>query len=334
MNVAGQRASKKKMRSGSSSDTSRISVKQMELIFEKLKARQTRQSTANNYLAIWRKFNQFILRLDNVSGTSWEQKTILYGSYLVDQGVQSQTIKSYFSAIKHILRTDGYQWNDKLAMLDVITKSCRIINDQVKIRLPIRVNLLEQILFEVERYFDQQPYLESMYKAIFSIAYYGMMRIGEIAKSSEAGHYTRAKDVHVARNKNKVLIRLHTSKTHGKESKSQEIKIKQVPVMDVNKRFFCPFTMMRHFVAYRGAFYVDDNEPFFIFADRSPISPDRVRNTLRLLLQNLNLDQQLYDTQSLCSGRCVDMYKMGYSLEVLKRAGRWKSNAIYNYLKL
>ena len=73
------------------------------------------------------------------------------------------------------------------------------------------------ILFEVERYFGgraaPQVYLEWLYKAIFILCYYGMMRIGEVTFSQ---HVARAKNVHMATNKDKLLVVLYSSKTHGK----------------------------------------------------------------------------------------------------------------------
>ena len=46
-----------------------------------------------------------------------------FGTHLVDTGEQSSTIKSYFSAIKHILKTNGNQWDDAKAMLCTLTRS-------------------------------------------------------------------------------------------------------------------------------------------------------------------------------------------------------------------
>ena len=89
-----------------------------------LRYRQARDSTLANYLTIWRKFNRFVIRLDRKQ-TSWEDRVVLYGTHLVETGMQSATIKSYFSAIKHILKADGYQWDDGKAMLSTITKSCQ-----------------------------------------------------------------------------------------------------------------------------------------------------------------------------------------------------------------
>ena len=103
---------------------------------------------------------------------------VLFGSHLVNQGIQSSTIKSYFCAIKHILRSDGYSWDDNRAMLSSITKSCKILNDKLLVRLPIRRRLLDLLLFEVQRIFPDQPYLEKLYLAMLSIGYYGMFRVG------------------------------------------------------------------------------------------------------------------------------------------------------------
>ena len=96
--------------------------------------------------------------------------------------MQLATVKSYVSAIKKTLVMDGYEWDDNLVVVWSLSKACRIINDRVKTRLPINCGLLEMLLFEIQRMFtvDNQYYLEIMYKTLFAIAYYGLMRVGEI----------------------------------------------------------------------------------------------------------------------------------------------------------
>ena len=41
----------------------------------------------------------------------------------------------------------------------------------------------------------------------------------------------------------------------------------------------------------------------------------------------------LYDTHSLHIRRATDLYKSGSKVETIKQLGRWKSSAVYNYLK-
>ena len=206
----------------SSSTSSRISVNYVSSVLERLKRNQTRNTTAANYLCVWRHLNKFIIRLDNRDNLTWEEKTALFGAYLVDGGEQSSTLKSYFSAIKFTLKQDGYEWNDNKVLLSSLVKGCKIENDKVKIRLPIQKGLLEMLLFETERFFNKknaQPYLEYMYKALFCLAYYGMMRIGEL---TESPHTLKASNIHVGNNKEKILIVLYSSKTHGLESVPQK----------------------------------------------------------------------------------------------------------------
>ena len=208
-----------------SSDSSKLSTKYISGVLDRLKNSQTRKSTTNNYLSVWRNLNKFLLSLDTKLKMSWEQKTALFGAYLVDNGVQSSTLKSYFSAIKHILKQDGYEWDDNKVLLNALARSCKLENDLVKTRLPIQKGLLEMLLFEIKRqWYDNkspQPYLAFMYQAIFCLAYYGMLRVGELAFSN---HCIKACNIHVGSNKDKILVVLYSSKTHGKESRPQKVK--------------------------------------------------------------------------------------------------------------
>ena len=314
-----------------STDSSKISIEHIQHVIEKLKSHQTRESTAKTYHKVWTLFNAFLIRLDRSQrNTSWEERLVLFGTHLVDTGAQSSTIKLYFSAIKHVLRVDGYDWDDNKAMLTTITNSCRILNDRVMVRLPIKTRLLELILFEVSR-ICQGTFYVKLYQAIFGIAYYGLFRVGEITTGE---HPMKAKDVHIADNKDKILVVLYSSKTHGRESRPEKIKIKAIETGREYNRFFCPFKLMREYMDVRGD-YLSENEPFFVFFDRSPVTPSSVRNILKKILKALNLKPELYNTHSFRAGRSTEMLlDFNYPLSEVMRAGRWRStSAVLKYLK-
>ena len=252
----------------------------------------------------------------------------------MDGGIQSSTLKSYFSAIKHTLKQDGYVWDDKKVILSSLVRGCKLENDRVKVRLPIQKGLLEMLFFEIGRTYNSsknpQPYLDILYKAMFCLGYYGMMRVGELTMSP---HTLKACNIHVGHNKDKMMIVLYTSKTYGEDSGPQKIKISAVPAKEQNKtRFFCPFKAVLDYMEIRGS-YIEDDEPFFVFRDNSPVQGSQLRVVLRSLLTNLDLDGQLYDVDSFRSGRTSDLAKFGYSIDQIKAMGRWKSNAVYRYLK-
>ena len=97
---------------------------------EQLKMQQYRETTTSNYVAIWRNFNSFLLRLDH-RPKLWEHRTVTFCTYLIDKGNQSQTVKSYASAIKAMLKTDGYKWKDENLWLGGLTKACKLHNDLI-----------------------------------------------------------------------------------------------------------------------------------------------------------------------------------------------------------
>ena len=168
------------------------------------------------------------------------------------------------------------------------------------------------------------------------------MRIGEVTtdhNSHALNHAVKACNVHIAENKEKVKFMLYTSKTHGKESYPQKIGISSESNLELasglkRTTFFCLIRLVKNYRNMRGG-YDDYNEPFFIFRGKIPVLPQHARKVLKLCLRRVGLDEKLYDFHSLRAGCCVDLIKhYHYSIKEVKHIGRWKSNAIYRYIKM
>ena len=95
----------------------------------------------------------------------------------------------------------------------------------------------------------------------------------------------------------------------------------------------CPYQLLRDYLVCRGG-YVCDSEPYFIFRDRSPVTQTHFRVCLRLMLKLAGFQEKFYGTHSLRAGRSCDLYKLGISVETIKKIGRWKSNTVFRYLKV
>ena len=321
----------------SSSDSSKISVEYLRNIKEQLRGHVNCQTTRDNYSGIWKNFNNFIISLDNIPAT-WEERLCMYCVFLIDVcKVKSTTLKSYVSAIKFTLQNfDDYTLNMDKIVLDSLTGACKAKNNVVFNRLPIQRSLLEQVLCEITRHYREkvQPYLEKMYVAAVILLYYGLLRLCEIAET-KAGHALKAKDIFVGTNKQKILIILYSSKTHGKNKRPQQVRISPnantTTVWSRNK-LFCPFDACRQYSAVRGE-YSEDDDNYFIYQDGSPLTPNKFRKVLKQALKQVGVDEDLYDTHSLRTGRATDLSKMGCSVEKIKQIGRWSSNAVYKYLR-
>ena len=306
----------------------------MQNIVDKLKGERNRSSTKANYYGIWKNFNEFFIRLDAKPST-WEERLVLFVGFLINQKKKSTTIRSYVSAIKAVLRDDGEEINEDTFLIKSLTRACKLVNDRVCNKLPIRRGLLSLILKELEKLYGErsQDYLHTLYSAIFSTAYFGFFRIGEVACSQ---HVIKAKDVHIGKNKKKMMFVLHTSKTHGLDAKPQIVKISSSD-LNANHQMknidtFCPFEILEKFVTSRRLRRRED-EQFFIFSDGTPVQPSHCRTLLKDILSKIGLQNSLYGFHSLRGGRAVDMLSMKISVETIKTLGRWKSGAVYTYLK-
>ena len=159
--------------------------------------------------------------------------------------------------------------------------------------------------------------------------------MGELTSGS---HPILAKDVKIGHNKNKVKCILHSSKTHSKGNYPQTVKVCSYKTQKGNTNkpsiaSFCPYELLRKYAHLRGPIKRPQTEPFFVFLDGSPVRPFHMRNCLKLILKQLRYDEKLFSTHSFRIDRSGDLLKLGLSVETIKKLGRWKSNAVFRYLR-
>ena len=119
---------------------------------------------------------------------------MLFVGFLVNDKKQLATVKSYVSAIRAVLQEIGVKLSKDLSLISSLTKACRLVNDQIRTRLPIQKSLLAVIIKQLSRTYDTQPYLKILYKAMLSTSYFGLLRVGELTVGE---HPILAKDVHI-----------------------------------------------------------------------------------------------------------------------------------------
>ena len=271
----------------------------------------------------------------------WNHGITLFVGHLIQEGKKSSTIKSYLSAIRVVLKIDGHEIATDSYVLTVLVKACKLKNDKILARFPICHSMLEILIKQLPVILDGQQYLMTLYKALFLTTYVGLFRIGEVTQSP---HVIKARDVHIAKNKCKVMFVLKSSKTHTEADQPQVVKISSEASITSTKlgidlfkkewlvRKSCPYHALREYLAIRGSF-VEHNEQFFIFRDRSAVTPANMRDILHRMLTIAGFDYMVYSVHSLRRGRAFDLLQYGVSVEMIKKIGRWRSNTVFAYLR-
>ena len=246
---------------------------------------------------------------------------------------QSQTVRSYTSAIRSVLKDDGVELNEDKFLLSSLTRACKLHNDRVRTRLPIQKAMMLELLKTVQQYCIQeinQPYLNALFQAMISTAYFGLFRVSEFTGGP---HAIKAIDTHIADNKTKVLFVLCSSKTHGLYTKLQLVRIssRELGTGRNNNKAFCPYKLLNDYFLLRPT-YDTPYEPLFIFRDRTPVTSSQFRSYLKFILNKAGFNEKLYGTHSLHSGRATDLLKFHIPVSTIKKIGRWSSNIVYTYL--
>ena len=268
----------------------------------------------------------------------WEDRIVLYVGYLFQKNKKSSTIRSYLSAIRAVLKAEKVELNEDLFLLTSLIRACKLKNDQIHTRLSITRGLLDVLLRKTNQYFREQGqvYLAALYCSLFSTAYYGLLRVGELTSGS---HPVFATDVQIADNKKKIKLIFHTSKTHWHGDEPQIIIIKSTAKTDEQTRknvircnITCSYYLMKRFSDLHPT-CSSITEPLFVFRDKTPVQPHHMRNVLKLILHIAGFDETLYDTHSLRISTATSLLNLGISVETIKKLGRWKSNSVYKYLR-
>ena len=162
-------------------------------------------------------------------------------------------MRCYILAIKAVLKINNIKIEEDKYLLTSLTRACHIKNDQIQLRLPIQRDMLEVLLTEIRKRFAKlnQPFLATLYLALLSSTYFGLLRVSEVTAE---GHPILARDVHIAKNKKKMLFFLRSSKTHGKNVMPQMVKITVVrsSAKDTKLNFSCPYVLLNEYCATGG----------------------------------------------------------------------------------
>ena len=188
---------------------------------------------------------------------------MLFAGYLVETNKKSTTIRCYLSAIRAILADEKIQINEDRSLLNAITRACKLKNDTLLYKFPIHRNLLKTIVKTTRETLERkgQVYLSVLYQALFSTAYFGLFRIGELTKSP---HVILAKNVNITNNKKKLMFLLRSSKTHSKGDLPQIVKISATE-RSCGQSYNCPFRILQNYIDLRPAI-IKDSEQFFSFS--------------------------------------------------------------------
>lgn len=177
---------------------------------------------------------------------------------------------------------------------------------------PLTLYMLQQAFQKLSSNADNLPLLAALY-----LGHDAMLRSAEILA-------TRVKDIIIEKGAQHLILQLDRSKCHRKGEA-------QTAVL-VDRAGPCAFKLLKTLMT---TLQGSPNE--YIFQSRShpnqPLHRSWLANGIKLALRQIHVNPASFSTHSLRAGGATDLMRANVPLEIIKKAGRWRSDEALKYLR-
>ena len=242
-------------------------------------------------------------------------------AFLASRNLTHSTAKVYLSALSYNLQVHGLDNPVKSFIVQKMLAGLRRSKLTKDIRSPVTYQLLLKIL-NVLPTVTQSKYEHLLFGSAFSTAFFGLLRIGEIAVSSNKTlrNILHLSDLQLC-NEN-VTLKLRFSKT-DQFGKGLIISINRSVESSV-----C-FDLLESFLQLRS----QEDGPLFCHINGAPLSAYQFSSVLHKALKFLGIETKTFKTHSFRIGAATHLYMSGISEHEIQRKGRWVSDAYKNYIR-
>lgn len=285
-------------------------------------------SIANNthkvYKAALTSFNNF-RKMTNLNN-SWPvpvEHIVFFIAHHYEQGSSVSTISSYLSALSFKQKVEQIEDNTNNFLVKKLLIGFRKLKNNTDSRLPITFSILNKLphaLYSI----CSQGYENVMFKAAFTLAFFGFCRISELVFNADNPSKTiMLSDISFVGQCLHVNIRYSKTDQFGK---SVTLVLSGITNSDI-----CPVQAMKSYIACRPT----SEQCLYLFCHMSgaPLTRYQFCAVLRKAVQFLGLDSNKYKSHSFRIGAATQCALNGIDSESIKNMGRWKSSTYRKYIR-
>ena len=259
-----------------------------------------------------------------------EMSTCLFASFLAHQGLKSQSISAYLSALRHLQISAGFSppqravWPRLQYVLRGIARCQPGPSDR---RLPITATIMHQILNTCQVAFPNVVEARLLWAAC-CLGYFGFMRSGEFTVTDPAATPSiQVTDLAVDSHEAPTLIKV-TLRRAKTDPFAKGIDI----YFGKTDSPICPVAGLLQYMASRPR---DDgySAPLLVHADGSPLTRDQFVRMVKKTLHVANVDHSSYSGHSFRIGAASSAAAAGVPAYFIKMLGRWESEAYHLYIR-
>ena len=244
----------------------------------------------------------------------------LYITYLHKHGYAPTTIVSYTSAIGYVHRISNVTDPTNSVLVQKILSSTLKLKANFDPRLPITLLVLQQLVRALQTTVQSYSH-RCLLKAMFVVAFFGLMRVGEITMSKDK--VVPLNLSHLNLTSKQALITIAKFK-HNKSMRPVEIPL---PAQELS--LICPVRALHEYLSLRGM----ASGPLFCLSNLKPVPRDFFIKHLKNTLSFCGFPLDRYKSHSFRIGGASYYAELGFSDAQIRLLGRWDSDAFLKYIR-
>jgi hypothetical protein len=237
-------------------------------------------------------------------------------NHLHTQGYAGPSIASAMSAISCIHKLSNFSDPTDSYLVRRLVQGCKRLSLSSDSRLPVTADILRQLVVGVIT-FAQNEYERKLVEALLTLAFHGLLRIGEYTDSK---HNLTSTQVQCGTS---TLVITFSSFKHS-------IKPVTITVAEAADPGICAVRKVAAYRAVRG----QAKGPFFAHHDMSPVKRKEFCDYWSKALNFADLSSANFKPHSLRIGGASYMAQNGASDAQIRQAGRWSSSAFLSYIRI
>lgn len=204
-----------------------------------------------------------------------------------------------------------------------VLEGLKRLKSRADTRLPITPRILNKIVTVLPGICFNR-YEEIMFKAAFTLAFWGLFRVGEITISggNSEKRVLSFNDVKLLETKLIIHVRYSKANQFGKGVSIEVPKVEETPI--------CPLSSMSEYLTIRSG----NEGPLFKHFNGSALTRYQFSALLSKCLKCCGIGAEQYKSHSFRVGGCTALSMAGYSVDEIQTRGRWKSTAYKSYIRV
>ena len=253
------------------------------------------------------------------------QQVIMFISFCFETGLLPSTIATYISGLSFFHKLHGWEDFGEVFLIKKILEGCRRFRSHKDERSPITFKLLAEICHNLP-VICYDIYEAKMFKAAFTLAYFGLFRISELVSKSQicSTNALRLCDIGLTKGGKALEVKLRVFKTNQLGAPT----LLKIPCEQDDS--VCPVCAMHEFLAIRASSY---NGTLFLHKDGSLVTRSQFTGVLAKCIKKCSSHNGVYRSHSFRIGRATHLAAMGVPGVAIMKLGRWKSNAYLGYIR-